>query len=137
MERNRAKTPSVRCGDDKVKVIELPWAEKGSRFTLLFEAFAIRVLKAARSVKDARELLCLSWFQTHEIMSAVVKRGLERRDAEEMPFVGMDEKSFLKTEALKATAKGYRNFEKFRTVILFYCGKLDMRPDFVRIGSAQ
>ena len=38
-------------------------------------------------------------------------------------------------QALKATAKGYRNFENFRTVILFYCGKLDMRPDFVRVGS--
>ena len=31
-------------------------------------------------------------------------------------------------QALKATAKGYRNFENFRTVVLFYCGKLDMRP---------
>ena len=38
-------------------------------------------------------------------------------------------------QALKATAKGYRNFENFRTVILFYCGKLDMRPDFVRVGA--
>ena len=38
-------------------------------------------------------------------------------------------------QALKATAKGYRNFENFRTAILFYCGKLDMRPDFVRVGS--
>ena len=40
-------------------------------------------------------------------------------------------------QALKATAKGYRNFENFRTVILFYCGKLDMRPDFVRVGATQ
>ncbi len=31
-----AKTPRVRCSDDEVKVIELPWAEKGSHFTLLF-----------------------------------------------------------------------------------------------------
>ena len=36
---------------------------------------------------------------------------------------------------MKATAKGYRNFEHFRTAVLFYCGKLDMRPDFVRVGA--
>ena len=39
-------------------------------------------------------------------------------------------------QALKATARGYRNFGNFRTAILFYCGKLDMRPDFVRVGAA-
>ena len=39
-------------------------------------------------------------------------------------------------QALKATAKGYRNFENFRIAILFYCGKLDMRPDFVRVGAS-
>ena len=39
-------------------------------------------------------------------------------------------------QALKATAKGYRNFDNFRIAILFYCGKLDMRPDFVRVGSS-
>jgi transposase len=38
-------------------------------------------------------------------------------------------------QSLKASARGYRNFENFRTVILFFCGKLDLRPDFVRIGS--
>lgn len=39
-------------------------------------------------------------------------------------------------QMLKATARGYRNFENFRTVVLFYCGKLDMRPDFVRVGAS-
>lgn len=91
-----ARTPRVRCADHKVKVIELPWASKSSRFTLLFEAFAIDVLKAARSVKDARNLLRLSWWQAQEIMEAAVERGLARRDADEITFVGMDEKSFLK-----------------------------------------
>lgn len=111
-----AKTPRVKCADDKVKVIELPWAEKGSRFTLLFEAFAIRVLQAARSVKDARDLLRLSWFQTHEIMSAAVKRGLARRDAEEISFVGMDEKSFLKGKDSEAFACLMTDIDRHRVL---------------------
>ncbi|WP_419604830.1 transposase family protein, partial [Thiolapillus sp.] len=53
--------PRVRCEKHDVKSIRVPWAEKNSRFTLLFEAFAIRVLNAARSVEEARKLLGLNW----------------------------------------------------------------------------
>lgn len=89
-----ARTPRVSCPKHGVKVIELPWASKSSRFTLLFEAFAIDVLKASKSVTDAQRILRLSWYQAQSIMAAAVRRGMARRDAEEIPFVGMDEKSF-------------------------------------------
>lgn len=89
-----ARTPRVSCPRHGVKVIELPWASKSSRFTLLFEAFAVDVLKAAKSIKDAQGILRLSWHQTQQIMAAAVRRGMARRDADEIPFVGMDEKSF-------------------------------------------
>ncbi len=49
--------PLVRCKKHGAKTIKAPWAGKNSRFTLLFEAFAVRVLKAARSVEEARKLL--------------------------------------------------------------------------------
>lgn len=39
-------------------------------------------------------------------------------------------------QSIKASSRGFRSFENFRTVILFFCGKLDMRSDFVRIGLA-
>lgn len=48
-----ARPPRCRCERHGVKVIDLPWAEKGSHFTLLFEAFAIEVLKCVRSNADA------------------------------------------------------------------------------------
>lgn len=89
-----ARTPRVSCPRHGVKVIELPWASKSSRFTLLFEAFAIDVMKASKSVKDAQKILRLSWYQTQSIMAAAVRRGMARRDAAEISFVGMDEKSF-------------------------------------------
>lgn len=89
-----ARTPRVSCPKHGVKAMELPWASKSSRFTLLFEAFAIDVLKAAKSIKDAQGILRLSWCQVQQIMAAAVRRGMARRDADEIPFVGMDEKSF-------------------------------------------
>lgn len=33
-----------------------------------------------------------------------------------------------KIQDLKSAARGYRNFENYRTAILFHCGGLDMRP---------
>jgi len=33
-----------------------------------------------------------------------------------------------KIQALKANARGFRNFENYRTTILFFCGKLELSP---------
>ena len=33
-----------------------------------------------------------------------------------------------KIQEIKSAARGFRNFENYRIAILFYCGKLDMRP---------
>jgi transposase len=90
-----ARTPRVGCPGHGVQVIELPWAEKHGRFTLLFESFAIEVLRGARSLSDACKLLRLSWDQVQPIMARAVARGLERRGEDEIAFAGMDEKSFL------------------------------------------
>jgi transposase len=32
-------------------------------------------------------------------------------------------------QSIKSAARGFRNFENYRTRILFYCGKLDLRPN--------
>jgi hypothetical protein len=55
----RAAVPRSRCADCGVKTIAVPWAGKHSRFTLMFEAFAIRVLQAAANVR--KRLTCLSF----------------------------------------------------------------------------
>jgi transposase len=77
-----------------VGTIEVPWAGKHSRFTLMFESFAIEVLLACGNVESARKLLGLSWRQVDEIRMRAVERGLGRRKLQEIPFLGIDEKSF-------------------------------------------
>jgi len=91
-----AKTPRVECKKHGVKNVHLPWAEKHARFTLLFEAFAISVLRAARSVEEARKLLRLNWHQVETIKKRAVERGLSRRKKALIPYIGLDEKSFRK-----------------------------------------
>ena len=86
--------PRVRCKEHGAKTVKAPWAEKNSRFTLLFEGFAIRVLQAARSVEEARKLLGLNWHQVEAIKARAVNRGLSRREEVTIPHLGIDEKQF-------------------------------------------
>jgi transposase len=91
-----ARLPRTRCPEHGVKTIVPPWADKHSRFTLLFEAFAIEVLRACRTIKSAAALLGVSWDGLQAIMNRAVERGLARRDAAPMQHLGLDEKSFGK-----------------------------------------
>ena len=108
--------PRCKCREHGVKVIDLPWAEKGAHFTMLFEAFAIEVLRRVRSDKDAEKLLKLSWDQVQRIKERAVERGLARRDAEEIAFVGMDEKSFLAGREANAFACLMTDIDKGRVL---------------------
>lgn len=92
----KSRIPRSECSEHGVKTIRAPWANPGSRFTLLFERFAIDVMIAAKSLKGAAKLLGLSWDQIHLIQTRAVERGLFRRDLSEIKNIGIDEKSFLK-----------------------------------------
>jgi transposase len=91
-----ARIPRTNCPDCGVLNIHIPWASPHGRFTLLFQAFAIRVLQASSSIEKARKLLGLSWNAVQNIMDVAVERGLAQRDLEEIQHVGIDEKSFGK-----------------------------------------
>ena len=78
-----------------MRVVRLPWAESGSRFTALFEGLAISWLKSA-SQQAVADLLRLSWDEMHGIMERAVARGLKRRAAETIRHLGVDEKAFRK-----------------------------------------
>ena len=82
------------CPDCGVRTVTVPWAEKHSRFTLLFEAFAIDVLVCAGNVKAAAILLRLTWDSAQSIIERAVARGLVRRRLTGLRYVGLDEKSF-------------------------------------------
>ena len=90
-----AEPPRSECGEHGVRVVKLPWAERSGRFTALFEAVVIAWLKAA-SQDAVAEQLGLSWDEVHGIMERAVWRGLQRRQAEPVPHLGVDEKAFRK-----------------------------------------
>ena len=92
--RIAARTPRADCRACGVKTIAVPWADKHSRFTLMFEAFAIDVMLACGNIKSAVGLLGITWGAVQRIMDRAVQRGLVKRDMENIERVGIDEKSF-------------------------------------------
>ena len=95
----RCATPRCCCEKHGVKTVTVPWAEPGSRFTLHFEAFAVAVIAACRSLTQAADLLGLHWDSVQRIIDQAVMRGLARRTTEGIRRVGLDEKSFLRGQS--------------------------------------
>lgn len=91
-----AKAPRVNCPKHGVKTVTVPWAEKGSRFTMLFERLAIDVLLAAQTVKGAQAILRTGWDETWNILRRAVARGQARKTERPLPRIGIDEKAFRK-----------------------------------------
>lgn len=90
-----ASPPRIDCPQHGALVVRLPWAQANSRFSSLFEALAIDWLEVASQSAVARNLR-LSWDEIHAIMDRAVRRGLARRSAEPITYVGVDEKAARK-----------------------------------------
>jgi len=87
--------PRIKCGKDGVQQIQLPFAEKHSRFTSRFE-MAIIVWLQNSPISTVAENFNLSWDEVDGIMQRAVKRGLARRKEQQVYNIGIDETSYQK-----------------------------------------
>jgi transposase len=90
-----ARVPRVSCSAHGVRQVRVPWAEPKSRFTALFERFAIAVLLET-SVAGGAALLGISWDEAHLLKERAVARGLARRPHAVPKQLGIDEKAIAK-----------------------------------------
>lgn len=94
-----AAVPRVRCLAHGVKQVRVPWADPGSRFTALFEAWVLRWLQEA-SISAVSDQFGLSWNVIDRLLQRAVRRGFKRRLWEETPelpqHLSIDETSFQK-----------------------------------------
>jgi transposase len=91
----RARIPRVKCPEHGVRQANVPWAEPRSRFTLLFERFAISVLLET-DVAGAAKILGISWDEAHHLMQRAVARGRSRKPRGLARRIGIDEKAIAK-----------------------------------------
>jgi len=90
-----AKIPRGKCDKDGILQTSIPWAQGHSRFTLMFQALAIHLLKQC-TVSGAAKILRISWDQAWHIMKQAVDRGLARKQQVNIQYLGVDEKSAKK-----------------------------------------
>lgn len=90
------RVPRCECREHGAKTIAIPWGEANSRWTLLFEIFALEVLQQVRVLTKAARILCISWDEAQAIRKRAVQRGLKRRETAGIEHLGIDEKSFGK-----------------------------------------
>mgnify|MGYP000398005746 CR=1 FL=1 len=90
-----AKVPRVNCLTHGVVTVQVPWAESGTAFTALYEAFVLDWLKKAASIQAVARQLLLSWNAIAGIMQRAVRpeRGENSRKPDS---IEVDETSFRK-----------------------------------------
>ena len=89
----KARVPQLKYSDGTVQELSVPWAERYSRVTLLMEAFVVKLLQVCPTTKGVCELTRLAWSTVNDIMVSAMERGMFRRAEEDIPYLGLDEKS--------------------------------------------
>jgi len=87
--------PRIKCKKDGVQQIQIPFAEKHSRFTSRFES-AIIVWLQDCPISTVAENFNLSWDEVDGIMQRAVNRGLVRRKKQTVNNIGIDEVAYQK-----------------------------------------
>lgn len=90
-----AQVPRADCPTHGIKQMKVPWAQRRSQFTALFEGVVILWLKET-SIQAVSKQFKLSWEEVFGIQQRAVERGLARRKGEVVRYLGIDEKAFVK-----------------------------------------
>ncbi|MGB5761144.1 MAG: ISL3 family transposase [Sedimenticolaceae bacterium] len=86
----RASVPRVKCPEHGVKLMEVPWARKGSAFTLLFEQAAL-TLAREMPVSAAARIIEITDQRLWRIVGHYVAKAVAAFDLSSVQAVGLDE----------------------------------------------
>jgi len=90
-----AKVPRVKIADNKFRKIKVPWEGVNTGFTLLFEAFILK-LSAHMPVNVISKIVKVSNYKIWRILEKYVDDTLKTNDYSELSAVGVDETSSRK-----------------------------------------
>ena len=92
------RRPRVKCKEHGTKVVEAPWARKNSRFTLLFEGYAMLILTDMPILKASQALRCNEKSLTR-MMRHWVHKAVDEDDLSKVVSLGIDETSFKRGQS--------------------------------------
>ena len=85
-----ARTPRTRCPNHGVKRINVPWARKGSDFTLLFEQAAMTLMREMPVLAAAR-FMAVTDQRLWRMLEYYIQQNLERWDLSTVRKLALDE----------------------------------------------
>jgi transposase len=91
-----AKVPKVKQADGKVKTQSVPWARKGSGFTLLFEAFSMLLIENEMPVNKAADILQVYPNRLWNIFNYWISKAHQDDTIKDLTKIGFDETSVKK-----------------------------------------
>lgn len=92
------RRPRIKCKKDGIHVATAPWARKNSRYTLLFESYAMLLLKAM-PVENARKILRISHTSLTRILRYWVFKAVAEDDLSNVHILCVDETSFKRGQS--------------------------------------
>ena len=92
------RRPRIICKNHGTRVVTAPWARKGSRYTLLFESYAMLLMKSM-PVENARKLLRVSHTSMTRILKYWVNKAVDEDDLSGVSAICIDETSFKKGQS--------------------------------------
>ena len=92
----RCRVPRIKTSNGKVKTAEVPWARKGSGFTLLFEAYAMLLIEGEMTVSKVAKLVNVYAHRIWGIFNYWVGRAKHADQQSSITKLGVDETSFRK-----------------------------------------
>ena len=85
-----ASVPRVKCSEHGVKLVEVPWARKGSAFTLLFEQAALTLVREM-PVNAAARIIEITDKRLWRIVEHYVDKAIAQFDLSDVRAIGLDE----------------------------------------------
>lgn len=92
------RRPRIVCKEHKTKVVEAPWSRKNSRFTLMFEGYAMMLL-ADMPIRKASKALKCNEKSLVKMLRYWVSDAVERDDLSKVESISVDETSFKKGQS--------------------------------------
>jgi transposase len=91
-----ARVPRIKTDDGKVKLVEVPWAQPGSSFTLLFERDVLNLIQEGMSVSGVSRRLSIGDKRVSRIIMRHVSQALATQEIEVVKELAVDETSTRK-----------------------------------------
>ena len=87
------KVPRIKTSENNIQMIDVPWARKGSGFTLLFEAFTMSLIEGEMPLTRVGKILNINSHRVWTIFNYWIKKAYDSDNPKTITNLGIDETS--------------------------------------------